>query len=77
MTYLPRWTSPRTFGDPQGAILIMLLAWLALFAHTNAFSSEAADPSTTASSWRARGEALIHQEGGEAAGADFAEGGAS
>ena len=41
MTYLPRieviagmsrWTSPRTFGDPQGAILVMLLTLLALFA---------------------------------------------
>ena len=29
---LPRWTSPHTFGDPQGAIRVMLLTLLALFA---------------------------------------------
>jgi hypothetical protein len=29
---LPHWTSPRTFGDPQGVMLVVLLVLLALFA---------------------------------------------
>lgn len=31
VTTLPHWTALRTFGDPQGLILIMLLALLSLF----------------------------------------------
>ena len=38
MIVLPHWTSPQTFGDPQGVILVMLIALLTLFAAMAVFT---------------------------------------
>ncbi len=35
---LPHWTSSQTFGDPQGIILVMLIALITLFAAMAVFT---------------------------------------